>query len=194
MIAAAIWLALGLFLSQLPNFFRTRIGTMVTPIVSAMTKSPRLTITPPQAMVGGSGKIELCAAEAILKDHPIRFRFRGSKVPLRLLIILLFLSSSLISADAEPRHGIAMHGEPALPPGLYTFALCQSARPQGRRSQNCNHWKFRQHQSFHRHGATGVWRSNLHLREFYLAEMPMRRFLCTDCSPNPSTSAQISPP
>jgi peptide/nickel transport system substrate-binding protein len=118
-------------LSQLPNVFCTlyrydgylnRIGDdKVAPVDHHS----------PTSDVWGKRWIELCAAAAILKDHPIRFRFHGSKAPLRLLIILLFLSNSLISADAEPRHGIAMHGEPALPPGFTHLPYANPRAPKG---------------------------------------------------------------
>src|SRR5262245_13629488 len=50
---------------------------------------------------------------------------------LRLFIILVFLLGTLQLARAEPRHGIAMHGEPALPPGFTNLPYANPLAPKG---------------------------------------------------------------
>ena len=47
------------------------------------------------------------------------------------LISLLFLSGVLLPARAEPRHGIAMHGEPALPWGFTHLPYANPEAPKG---------------------------------------------------------------
>jgi peptide/nickel transport system substrate-binding protein len=50
---------------------------------------------------------------------------------LGLLIILAFLSGGPFAAHAEPRHGIAMHGEPALPPEFTHLPYANPQAPKG---------------------------------------------------------------
>ena len=51
--------------------------------------------------------------------------------PQRLFIILVFLTGTLLSANAEPRHGIAMHGEPLLPPNFTHLPYANPQAPKG---------------------------------------------------------------
>ncbi|OYW43873.1 MAG: hypothetical protein B7Z45_00440, partial [Azorhizobium sp. 12-66-6] len=48
-------------------------------------------------------------------------------------IFLAFLAFGLAPARAQPAHAIAMHGEPAYPPGFDHFAYANPAAPQGGR-------------------------------------------------------------
>jgi peptide/nickel transport system substrate-binding protein len=57
--------------------------------------------------------------------------FKGGGALLGLLIIFVYLSAGLLAADAEPRHGIAMHGEPALPPGFTHLPYANPGAPKG---------------------------------------------------------------
>ena len=50
---------------------------------------------------------------------------------LRLAALLFGLA--LVGAQAEPRHGIAMHGEPALPPGFTALPYANTDAPKGGR-------------------------------------------------------------
>jgi peptide/nickel transport system substrate-binding protein len=47
--------------------------------------------------------------------------------------ILLALAFGTLAAQAEPRHAIAMHGEPALPDGFSHFAYVNASAPKGGR-------------------------------------------------------------
>jgi peptide/nickel transport system substrate-binding protein len=48
-------------------------------------------------------------------------------------LILLALAFGTLAAQAEPRHAIAMHGEPALPDGFSHFAYVNASAPKGGR-------------------------------------------------------------
>jgi peptide/nickel transport system substrate-binding protein len=48
-------------------------------------------------------------------------------------LVLLALAFGSLAAQAEPRHAIAMHGEPALPDGFSHFAYVNASAPKGGR-------------------------------------------------------------
>ena len=68
-------------------------------------------------------------------------------------------------AAGEPQHGIAMHGEPALPAGLRPPALRQSGRAEGRPPDAGRARHLRQPQPVHRQGPRAVADPRLRGRE-----------------------------
>ena len=48
--------------------------------------------------------------------------------------LLAALAPALAPANAEPRHAIAMHGEPAMPAGFTHFPYVNPAAPKGGRA------------------------------------------------------------
>jgi peptide/nickel transport system substrate-binding protein len=66
---------------------------------------------------------------ALDKFRPSRRRFLGGLAALPALSAL----APVRSAAGEPRHAIAMHGEPALPPDFKAFAYVNPAAPKGGR-------------------------------------------------------------
>jgi len=58
---------------------------------------------------------------------------RVGAVPLRLALTILALLASETATAAEPRHAIAMHGEPAMPPGFSAMPYVNPDAPKGGR-------------------------------------------------------------
>jgi len=58
---------------------------------------------------------------------------RSDRVPRLALLVALLVAASILPAAADPRHAIAMHGEPALAPGFAHFAYVNPQAPKGGR-------------------------------------------------------------